>query len=75
MPSYEKRIKWFNRLFSFLLIGYGLKTIVTQEMSAFGSRMRGAGWALYGAEAVFVGAVILAAGVYMLIVTITTKSK
>lgn len=49
------------------LFGYGSKTILTQEISAAGSRWRGAGWVIHGEPAVLIGILIGILGVYILL--------
>lgn len=73
MSRYYKKLQWVYRIVSFVLFGYGIKTIITQEISANGSRMRGAAWALNGTDAIILGSAIAAAGVYLFLVTVTTK--
>lgn len=73
MKQYNKSIKWLYRVCSALLFGYGFKTILTQEISADGSRMRGAAWALNGTDAIILGVAIAIAGAYMFFVTFTEK--
>ncbi|MDH5407375.1 MAG: hypothetical protein OEY00_02045 [Gammaproteobacteria bacterium] len=73
MKQYNKNIKWLYRAFSAMLFGYGVKTIITQEISAEGGRLSGAAWALNGTDAMILGTAIAVAGAYMFLVTFTEK--
>jgi hypothetical protein len=68
--------KWRDLLYlavGLLFIGYGLKTVITQEISAAGSQTRGAAWALYDEPAIVFGAVIALFGGYILWVAFAGK--
>ena len=73
LSSTLKKLSWLYRVVSFVLLGYGIKTVITQEISASGSRMRGAGWSLQGNDAILIGSVLILTGIYILYVTITVK--
>ena len=60
--------KWENIFYlslGLVFIAYGLKTVITQEISAAHSEIQGA-WALYGDSATILGAVIIFFGAYIL---------
>ena len=57
--------------FGLLAAAYGSKAIVSQEIVAHGSRLRGAGWSLYGTPAVIGGVLILALGLYIIWLAVT----
>lgn len=53
--------------------GYGIKTIITEELVAEGSRLRGMGWYMYGDNAIIGGCIILAFGFYFIYLAYTLK--
>ena len=55
------------------LFGFGIKTILTEEISAEGSRWRGAGWLIQGDPAILVGITLCLLGTYVLFIAITEK--
>ena len=54
---------------------YGIGVMLAGEISAAGSRARGAGWSVQGDAAVFAGAVLAAVGAYIVYLAITAKQK
>ena len=56
--------KYITIAFGSVISGYGAKAIITQEIMAEGSRMRGAGWHMHGTPAIIGGILILGFGIY-----------
>jgi hypothetical protein len=60
----------FYSIMGLCLFGFGLKTILAQEISAAGSRWRGAGWVFQGDPAILVGILLSTVGAYILFLAI-----
>lgn len=65
--------KYISIAFGAIISGYGAKAIITQELMAEGSRLRGAGWYMYGTPAIIGGALIFAFGLYFIWLAFTLK--
>lgn len=67
MQHIPKNLKYLYVCFSLAFIGYGMLTLITQEISASGKGIFGSAWRLQGIPAMVFGGVITLAGIYLLI--------
>jgi hypothetical protein len=75
MQNPPNKLRWFYALVGLAISLYGLKTIISQEISASGKWSMASGWALHGNSAVILGSVIFLFGTFFVYVALTAGNK
>ncbi len=73
MTKITKLHRVFFSIAGLCLFGFGVKTILTEKISAEGGQWRGAGWLIQGDSATFLGITLCLFGAYVLFIAITEK--